>query len=203
MRFLCPCDSLGRILEWVAVPSFRGSSPLRDRIHVCYVYLHWQVGYLAQASPGKPHLVPRFPFFENCGIGTSIEYFPFSSSWKVHFKWQSNVQISSQVCNFKDWLIVDEWGFSLSLPFIIFAIFLVYGMVWYTVRNYVQNHLVNCKLFCDLVLIPATASIIHNLQSTYYVLETVLSTLHIFHIAEAPWRVLWSFHLTVLGLSAG
>ena len=33
-----------RILEWTAIPFFRGSSCLRDQIPVSYVYLHWQVG---------------------------------------------------------------------------------------------------------------------------------------------------------------
>ena len=31
-----------RTLEWVAVPSSRGSFQPRDQTHVCYVYLHWQ-----------------------------------------------------------------------------------------------------------------------------------------------------------------
>ena len=43
-----------RILEWVAMPSSRGSSPPRDRTHVSYVYLHWQADSLPLALPGKP-----------------------------------------------------------------------------------------------------------------------------------------------------
>ena len=43
-----------RILEWVAVSSCRGSSQPRDRTHVSYVYLHWQLGSLPLAPPGKP-----------------------------------------------------------------------------------------------------------------------------------------------------
>ena len=34
------------ILEWVAIPSSRGSSQPRDWIHVSYRLLHWQVGSL-------------------------------------------------------------------------------------------------------------------------------------------------------------
>ena len=40
-------------LEWVAVPSSRGSFPPRDRIHVSYIYLHWQAGSLPLAPPRK------------------------------------------------------------------------------------------------------------------------------------------------------
>ena len=43
-----------RILEWVAVPSSRGSSQPRDQTHIFYVYLHWQAGSLPLAAPGEP-----------------------------------------------------------------------------------------------------------------------------------------------------
>ena len=46
-----------RILEWVAIPSSRGSSIL--------CLLHWQVGSLPLAPPGKPHL--SFDSLENKG----------------------------------------------------------------------------------------------------------------------------------------
>ena len=42
-----------RILEWVGMPSSRGSSPPRDWIHFSYVNLHWQVGSLSLVPPGK------------------------------------------------------------------------------------------------------------------------------------------------------
>ena len=42
------------ILEWVAAPSFRGSSQPRGQTHVSYVYLHWQVGSLPVAATGNP-----------------------------------------------------------------------------------------------------------------------------------------------------
>ena len=40
-----------RVLEWVAVPSSRGSS--QSNWHLLYL-LHWQVGSLPLAPPGKP-----------------------------------------------------------------------------------------------------------------------------------------------------
>ena len=46
---------LQAILEWVAFPSSRGSSQSRDRTCSCLLYLlHWQVGSLPLAPPGKP-----------------------------------------------------------------------------------------------------------------------------------------------------
>ena len=42
-----------RILEWVAMPSSRGSSQPRDQAHVSCL-LHWQVGSLPLVAPGKP-----------------------------------------------------------------------------------------------------------------------------------------------------
>ena len=42
-----------RILEWVALPSFRGSSQPRDATHISLCFLHWQVGSLPLAPPGK------------------------------------------------------------------------------------------------------------------------------------------------------
>ena len=67
---LCPtvCDTLdcsppgysvhgilqARILEWVAIPSSKGSSQARDRTHISCICLHWQVGSLPLMPPGKP-----------------------------------------------------------------------------------------------------------------------------------------------------
>ena len=42
-----------RILEWIAISSSRGSSRPRDWSFISYIYLHWQVGSLPLASPGK------------------------------------------------------------------------------------------------------------------------------------------------------
>ena len=44
-----------RILEWVAMPSSRGSSPPRDRTHVSCLP-HWQTVSLPLVPPGKPIL---------------------------------------------------------------------------------------------------------------------------------------------------
>ena len=41
-----------RILMWVAISSSRGSSLSTDQ--TCVSFLHWQVGSIPQASPGKP-----------------------------------------------------------------------------------------------------------------------------------------------------
>jgi len=46
-----------RIQEWVAMPSSRGSSQPRDGTHLLR-FLHWEVGSLPLAPPGKP-LGPR------------------------------------------------------------------------------------------------------------------------------------------------
>ena len=46
-----------RILEWVAMPSSRGSSWLRNQTRVCL--LHWQADSLPLAPPGKPLLPSR------------------------------------------------------------------------------------------------------------------------------------------------
>ena len=45
-----------RILEWVAMPSSRGSSQPRDQTQIsCLLcFLHWQMGSLPLAPPGKP-----------------------------------------------------------------------------------------------------------------------------------------------------
>ena len=43
-----------RILEWVAMPSSRGSSQPRDWTHISCL-LHWQVGFLPLVLLGKPY----------------------------------------------------------------------------------------------------------------------------------------------------
>ena len=48
-----------RILEWVSMPSSRGSSWPRDQTQISYVYLHWQVGSLPLVKPillGSPNI---------------------------------------------------------------------------------------------------------------------------------------------------
>ena len=44
-----------RILEWAAMPSFRGICLSRDHIKSRLRFLRWQVGSLLQAPPGKPY----------------------------------------------------------------------------------------------------------------------------------------------------
>ena len=48
-----------RILEWVAVSSSRGSFQPRNRTHISCL-LHWQVGSLPLAPPGKPSFHNRW-----------------------------------------------------------------------------------------------------------------------------------------------
>ena len=43
-----------RILEWVAMPSSRGSSQSRDRTNISYVYPSLVGGSLTLVPPGKP-----------------------------------------------------------------------------------------------------------------------------------------------------
>ena len=49
-----------RILKWVAMPSFRGSSWPRFQTQVS-MSLHWQVGSLSLAPPDKPQLTVPLP----------------------------------------------------------------------------------------------------------------------------------------------
>ena len=48
-----------RILEWVAMPSSKGSSWLRDQTPHLLCLLHWQVGSLPLAQPGEPLIEER------------------------------------------------------------------------------------------------------------------------------------------------
>ena len=47
-----------RILEWVAIPSSRGSPRTRDQTSVSHIYLHWQAGSLPLTPSGKPQWSP-------------------------------------------------------------------------------------------------------------------------------------------------
>ena len=49
-----------RILEWVAMPSSRGSFWPRDRTHSPLILLHSQAGSLLLAPPGKPKSVIKW-----------------------------------------------------------------------------------------------------------------------------------------------
>ena len=52
-KLFSPWDSPG-ILEWLAMPSSRGSSWPRDWTLVSGICLHWQAGSLPLVPPGKP-----------------------------------------------------------------------------------------------------------------------------------------------------
>ena len=51
-----------RILEWVTMPSSRGSFQPRDQTGISYIYLPQQVGSLPLAQPGKP--LYNDPYFQ-------------------------------------------------------------------------------------------------------------------------------------------
>ena len=53
-----------RILEWVAMPSSRGSSRLKDQTCVSCL-LHWQEGSLSLATPGKPKTQVQKIFYDD------------------------------------------------------------------------------------------------------------------------------------------
>ena len=53
-----------KILDWVAVPSSRGSSWPRNQTRISYVFLHWQAGSLSLAPPGKPVMMHWGGLFE-------------------------------------------------------------------------------------------------------------------------------------------
>ena len=45
-----------RALEWVALPSPKGSSQPRDQTCVSYIYLYWQEAPLPLVPPRKPNI---------------------------------------------------------------------------------------------------------------------------------------------------
>ena len=63
-----------RILEWVSTPSSKRSSQLRDQTCVSSIYLHWPVGSLPLAPPGKPFIYKVF-----FNLSTLFYIIPFSS----------------------------------------------------------------------------------------------------------------------------
>ena len=81
-----------RILAWVPMPSSRGSSWPRDQTCIYYTYLHWQVGSLPLAPPGKPQIrytCWAFPFL-SISLYTKLSIFPFSTfyfSTTAHRLW--------------------------------------------------------------------------------------------------------------------
>ena len=57
--FLVHGISQARILEWVAISSFRGSSQLRDRTQVSYVCLHCRQTLYLLSHGGSPYIIYR------------------------------------------------------------------------------------------------------------------------------------------------
>ena len=53
-RLFCPWDVPARIPAQAAMPSSRGSSNPGSQPSVFHIYLHWQVGSVPVAPPGKP-----------------------------------------------------------------------------------------------------------------------------------------------------
>ena len=119
-----------RILEWVAMPSSRGSSWPRDQTYVSHVYLHWQVGSLPLAPTGKPILghAAAAKSLQSCltlcdshrrqptrlpipGIlqSRTLEWvaISFSSVWK----WKVKVKSLSCV-----WLLATPWTTAYQAP---------------------------------------------------------------------------------------
>ena len=54
-RILCPWDSPGKNTGVGCHPLLQGIFPTQGS-NPCLLYLHWQVGSLAPAPPGKPHI---------------------------------------------------------------------------------------------------------------------------------------------------
>ena len=60
------------ILEWVAVPSSRGSSQTKDQTPHLICLLHWQAGSLSLALPGKPTRLNTHAFANVTLFGNSL-----------------------------------------------------------------------------------------------------------------------------------
>ena len=75
------------ILEWIAMPSSRGSSRPRDRTCISYIYLRWKVGSLLLAPPGKP-----------TGVGQAGVFLKGQFTRFHVFSWRWSLQSHSQVC---------------------------------------------------------------------------------------------------------
>ena len=69
-----------RTLEWVATASCRGSSPSRDQTCVSSL-LHWQVGSLPRAPPGKPGFKSFSVSFWLGGLRVAATHFLGGEPW--------------------------------------------------------------------------------------------------------------------------
>ena len=119
-----------RILEWVAMPSSRGSSQPRDRTHVSLSLRHWQAGSLPLVPLGKPLIIQdsaqkvlqpnskyKFPIWMKSKIYQSGPW-PYKT---VIFKRSSQFRGASQVApvvknlpakrhRFNPWVGKNSWG---------------------------------------------------------------------------------------------
>ena len=122
-----------RILEWVTMPSSRGSSWSRYQTHLCLLcLLHWHVGSLPLLLPGRPWHFHYFVFdimARMPGAGTNKLREWLLEAWnqwwstgnKVEMPWQSvkevktlkEVSIWMYLCNARE---LSCWLCSLGRP---------------------------------------------------------------------------------------
>ena len=81
-----------RILEWIAMPSFRGYSPPRDLTLDSWL-LHWHVSSLPLASSGSPYSLSNYHYYNTVQSTTvSLLYTRCSNyssfNWKFIFFYQ-------------------------------------------------------------------------------------------------------------------
>ena len=123
-----------RILEWVTVPSSRGSSWSRDQTHLCLLcLLYWQVSSLPLVLPGKPWHFHYFVFdmarMPGAGTNKLLEWLLeawnhwWSTGNKVEMPWQSvkeEVKTLKEVSIWMDFLCnareLSSWLCSLGRP---------------------------------------------------------------------------------------
>ena len=85
-----------RILEWVVMPSSRGSSQPRDRNCVSCL-LHWQEGPLPLPPPGKPYTISVY--FEYL-FAKKLKLIANNQHLYIRFKFLSNLmQIKLALCH--------------------------------------------------------------------------------------------------------
>ena len=74
-----------RVLEWVAMPSSRGSSQPEDWTHISYVYLHWQVGLEKAMAPHSNTLAWKIQWMEEPGGLQSMGSRRVTHTERLHF----------------------------------------------------------------------------------------------------------------------
>ena len=75
-----------RVLEWVAISFSRGSSRPTDWTCVSSIYMHWQVGSLPLAPPGKPRGVLLIPLPSSKKDGQSSNHVYFLPESLINLK---------------------------------------------------------------------------------------------------------------------